>query len=984
MKNQNDPASELSSHRQKAEIQLPSTLPVSPLSEADTQKLIHELEVNQIELEMQLGELALAKKQLAESAAQKYAELYDFAPSGYFTLSREGEIVDANLRGSQMLGKERPLLIGVHFVFFVANGAKPKFNRFLEKIFNGQTKVTCEITLSVNGNQPLYVQMDGIVSRSGEQCLLTAIDVTEQKLTAGTLMESEKRYRMLFENSLTGILITHPDGDILAANPEACRLFGRTEADICSLGRHGVVDLTNPNCYLALEKHKQTGHFHGELTYVRADGTIFPVDVESGIFTDTYGHEYAYSFFQDITERKQAENTLANQQELLSKLTKLSINLSMLSPNDNLEMFICQQIKLYTGAIGVLISEYDPESKLISPKHIELEASLLHKVVSRLGNQIQDMSSIVDDVAYQNITTNMIGKYDSLTAATFGTITRPKGAILSKILKAERYIGVSYMVDGKLYGISLLAMAKQQPDPPIEFLENIASLIAISLRRKKAEEALIISLDRNKALLGVNPDLMFVFDSACKIIDFHSQSVDRLYVKPELFLNKTVDEIFPQEISLMTHQKVKTVRSTGKPDYSTYELPLGNTLRFFESRYVLCGKNEVLSIVRDITERKWAEEKLIKSKQQYDNLVSRIPVGVYILHSKPNGSFALDYASPRMAEMLNLSVESLLADNETIFKAIHPDDLDGFRTLSQDGIYKLRPFNWIGRILAGENIKWMHFRSTPEVLENGDTLWHGQLTDITERKMSEQEISQKNEELSNLVAEKDRFFSIIAHDLRSPFNALLGLTQVLDEGLPGMELDEARKMISILRGTALSAYNLLENLLEWSRIKRGNTSFDPEPFLLSTKIDEFLQPVFEPANKKSIEISHSVPDGLVVFADLNMMGSIIRNLTSNAVKFTPRNGKVFLSAKVTEDQSIEISVKDSGIGMNKSILGKLFNIDRNNNRRGTDGESSSGLGLIICKEFAEKHNGTIRAESMERKGSTFYLTLPYSRKLTNE
>ena len=494
----------------------------------------------------------------------------------------------------------------------------------------------------------------------------------------------------------------------------------------------------------------------------------------------------------------------------------------------------------------------------------------------------------------------------------------------------------------------------------------------------------MISLDRNKALLGVNPDLMFVFDSACKIIDFHSESVDRLYVKPELFLNKTVDEIFPKEISLMTHQKVKTVRSTGKPDYSTYELPLGNTLRSFESRYVLCGKDEVLSIVRDITERKWAEEKLIKSKQQYDNLVSRIPVGVYILHSKSDGSFALDYASPRMAEMLNSSVESLLADNETIFKAIHPDDLDGFRTLSQDGIYKLRPFNWIGRVLAGENIKWMHFRSTPEVLENGDTLWHGQLADITERKMAEQEISQKNEELSNLIAEKDRFFSIIAHDLRSPFNALLGFTQVLDEGLPGMELDEAQKMISILRGTALSAYNLLENLLEWSRIKRGNTSFDPGPFLLSTKIDEFLQPVFEPANKKSIEISYSVPDGLVVFADLNMMGSIIRNLTSNAVKFTPRNGKVFLSAKVTEDQSIEISVKDSGIGMNKSILGKLFNIDRNNNRRGTDGESSSGLGLIICKEFAEKHDGTIRAESMERKGSTFYLTLPYSRKLTNE
>lgn len=981
MKNQNDSANELSNLRQKAEMQLPPIVPVFPLSEADSLKLIHELEVHQIELEMQLGELALAKNQFAESAAQKYAELYDFAPLGYFTLTKEGEIDEVNICGSQMLGKERSHLIGSRLGLFVTNDTKPKFNRFLEETFNSKTKKTCEITLSVNDNQTMYVQIDGIVSQSGEQCLLTLIDITERKRAEETLIESEKRYRMLFENSLTGILINYPDGKILAANPEACRLLGRTEADICQIGRKGIVDLTNPNLTVALEKRRKTGHFQGELTYKRGDGTVFPIDIESGIFTDANEQDYAYSFFQDITERKQAENTLVNQQELLSKLTKFSIHLSMLSPDDNLEMFVCKQIKEYVGAVGVLFSEYDQESKLISPKHIELEASLLNKVVSRLGNQIQDMRSVIDEATYQNITTDAIVKYDSLTEATFGTISRSGGAILSMILKAERYIGVSYMVDGKLYGTSLLAMDKNQPDPPIEFLENIASLVAISLRRKRAEEALKISLDRNKALLGANPDLMFVFDSACRIIDFHTESIDQLYVKPEFFLNKSIDEVFSPEISQITHRCVNAVLSTGRPNYSTYELPSGDTLRSFESRYVLCGKNEVLSIVRDITDRKLAEQALLNRKQQYDNLVAKIPVGVYILHSKPDGAFALDYASPRMAEMLGLSVEGLLADNQTIFNAIHPDDVDGFRTLSQDGIYKHRPFNWKGRILAGGNMKWMHFMSTPEMLKNGDILWHGLIVDITERKLAEEEIKLKNEELSNLVAEKDRFFSIVAHDLRSPFNVLLGLTQLLDEDLPNMELDKTQKLVSILRGSALSVYNLLENLLEWSRIKRGNTSFDPESFLLTTKIDEFLQPVFESANKKLIEISYSIPDDLVVFADQNMMGSIIRNLASNAVKFTPKNGKVFLLAQVTEDQSIEISVKDSGIGMNKSILNKLFNIDRNNNRRGTDGESSSGLGLIICKEFAEKHGGHIRAESLEGKGSTFYLTLPHSKKV---
>jgi len=853
MENLNNSASELSKLRQKTEMQMPPTGTAYPLSETENEKLFHELQVHQIELKMQNEEL-----QLAMLETQDAVNLYDFAPVGYFTLSQTGEIIRLNFNGAQQLGKNLSDLINSNFRFFISNDTRPAFNVFFSSVFQSKVKESCEVTLSVEGNELLYVQLNGIATESGEHCLLTAID---------------------------------------------------------------------------------------------------------------------------ITERKQSEKALLRQQQLLSKLTQFSIDLSMLSSDDNLEEFVCKQIKVFTGAIGVLFSEYDSESKMISPKHLEMESGLFSKVISLLDDKFQNMRSIVDDESYQNITKNVIGKYDSLTDATFGSISRPAGILLSVMVKADRYIGVSYMVDEKLYGTSLLAMDKNQPDLPIYFLENIASLVAISLRHKRAEAALKLSLDRNKALLGANPDLMFVFDSECRIIDFHTESNDRLYVKPELFLNKTVDEVFPSEISLLTHRCINAVLSTGKPDYATYELPSGDTLKSFESRYVLCGKNEVLSIVRDITDRKLAEEALLNRNRLYDNLVSKIPVGVYILHSKPDGAFTLDYASPRMAEMLNLSVERLLADNNSIFKAIHPDDVDCFRTLSQEGIYQHRPFNWMGRVLVDGNIKWMHFRSTPETLGNGEVLWHGLIVDITERKLAEQEISKKNEELSNLVAEKDRFFSIIAHDLRGPFNVLLGLTQMLDEDLPNMKLNESHRMVSILRGSVLSVYNLLENLLEWSRIKRGITSFDPESFILSSKMDDFLQPVLESANKKLIEINYRIPDDLVVFADQNMMGSIIRNLTSNAVKFTPKNGKVFLSAQVTADQNIKISVKDTGIGMNKIILDNLFNIDRNNNRRGTDGESSSGLGLIICKEFVEKHGGRIWVESLEGKGSTFYLTLPHSKKV---
>jgi len=508
--------------------------------------------------------------------------------------------------------------------------------------------------------------------------------------------------------------------------------------------------------------------------------------------------------------------------------------------------------------------------------------------------------------------------------------------------------------------------------------------------RKRAEEAHRKSQVFLNNIIENSPNMLWISDENGTLIRMNQACRDHLQIqdKEVVGIYNILNDNLIKEQGLMplvkaVFEKGATVRFETSYDTAVIKsVKLEKTTKIFldiNISPILNDQGKVTNAIIqeiDITERKQAEAALLKSKQQYDDLVAKIPVGVYILHAKPDGAFALDYASPRMAEMLGLSVESLLADNQTIFKAIHPDDVDGFKTLSQDGIYQHRPFNWTGRIVADGNIKWMHFRSTPEPLENGEMLWHGLIADITERKQAENEINLKNEELSNLVAEKDRLISIIAHDLRNPFNVLLGLTQLLDEDLPNLTQDDIQKMITSLRGTTLSVYNLLENLLEWSLIKRGNTSFNPKAFILQDNMDEFLHPVLELANKKSIEISYCVPDDLEVYADRSMMGSIIRNLASNAIKFTPQNGKVILSAQTLGDRSIEISINDTGIGMNKSMIDNLFKIDRKNNRRGTEGESSSGLGLIICKELVEKHGGKIRVESKVGKGSTFYLTLP--------
>ena len=270
----------------------------------------------------------------------------------------------------------------------------------------------------------------------------------------------------------------------------------------------------------------------------------------------------------------------------------------------------------------------------------------------------------------------------------------------------------------------------------------------------------------------------------------------------------------------------------------------------------------------------------------------------------------------------------------------------------------------------------MHFRSRPQELENGDTLWHGLIVDITERMLAEAEIKYQNSELVKLDAEKDKFFSIIAHDLRSPFNSFLGLTQIMAEDLPSLTMAQIQEIAVKMSNSATNLYRLLENLLEWSQIKKGAFPFNPEVIQLSLIVDGCIEMIQVSAKNKDIEIVNDIAADAEVFADRNMIQTIIRNLISNALKFTPKGGKISLSAISSERHSIEISIKDTGIGMNRELIDNLFRIDFKTNRLGTEDEPSTGLGLLLCQEFVEKQGGKIWVESEVGIGSTFSFSIP--------
>lgn len=233
----------------------------------------------------------------------------------------------------------------------------------------------------------------------------------------------------------------------------------------------------------------------------------------------------------------------------------------------------------------------------------------------------------------------------------------------------------------------------------------------------------------------------------------------------------------------------------------------------------------------------------------------------------------------------------------------------------------------------------------------------------------------KNNEISNINKQKDKFFSIIAHDLRGPFNGFLGLTELLAEEIDNMDKEEIEFSAVNMRSSATNLSRLLDNLLEWSRMEQGLIPFLPQEINLIEIVKECVTNLQDAANKKSITINTTIDENLSILADRHILQSVIRNILSNAVKFTSKGGTVTIQAK--EDiKNVTVSIKDSGIGMDSKMLNNIFKLDVKSNRTGTDNEPSTGLGLILCKEFVEKHGGNIWVESEEGKGSTFYFNFP--------
>jgi signal transduction histidine kinase len=248
-------------------------------------------------------------------------------------------------------------------------------------------------------------------------------------------------------------------------------------------------------------------------------------------------------------------------------------------------------------------------------------------------------------------------------------------------------------------------------------------------------------------------------------------------------------------------------------------------------------------------------------------------------------------------------------------------------------------------------------------------------SDITKKKQQETLIKIHNEQLKELNATKDKFFSLIAHDLKSPFNSIIGFSELLTNHLNDYNPEKIIEFANLIRLSSRHAYELLKNLLEWARTQTGRIAYRPGKLYLKPLIEEVIESLQSNAFEKNIKVLPVITNNPIAEGDRYMIGSVLRNLISNAIKFTHKNGIIRIKT-ITLNDEIQVSIIDPGVGIKPEIIQKLFKISEQASTSGTNNEKGTGLGLIICKDFIDKHGGRIWVESQPGKGSVFHFTLP--------
>ena len=489
--------------------------------------------------------------------------------------------------------------------------------------------------------------------------------------------------------------------------------------------------------------------------------------------------------------------------------------------------------------------------------------------------------------------------------------------------------------------------------------------------RKTMEHSLRASEEKWKMLVNTIPDQIVLFDAQNRLTFINHLPEGKLMNE---LIGQTIASVYNPEIEKIFEAASRKAGMSGSVECQEYAVQrTDEDNQYYESYFVpvIQGDKQTSTMVisHNITHRKLSDKALKDSEEQHRLLLETAMEGIIVTQG-----VRFSYFNPRMTELTGYSPEEL-AEIEFV-NLIHPDDRElVLRNYGRRIRGEVTEKSYVFRLLRKDGqCRWVEITGI-RIQWKGEPASLSFINDIHDHKLALEALRGSEARLKELNATKDKFFSIIAHDLKSPFNNIVVLSNLLVEQVQSNDKENIEEYAGLISSSTQQAMSLLVNLLDWSRSQTGRLVCTPEYIDLVLVVNETEALLSESLRQKSIVLKKELPRTLLAHADKVMISTVLRNLVSNAIKFTRPNGQIIISSRKTETE-LSISVIDNGVGMNEETLGKLFRIEESISTKGTDNERGTGLGLILCREFIEKHNGSIRAESEPGMGSVFTFTIP--------
>ncbi|MFA5418642.1 MAG: PAS domain S-box protein, partial [Bacteroidales bacterium] len=611
------------------------------------------------------------------------------------------------------------------------------------------------------------------------------------------------------------------------------------------------------------------------------------------------------------------------------------------------------------------------------------DPKMIEDGINLLGFEIKGKRWDQDVVRAEKTKNKTITCFANLHELAGDNLSQQKVLLLEKSLTLGKTYLVKVLKEDRVLGDFTLIFKNDQSINNARLCELYAHQVGMFIERYQISANLAVSEARILAITDSAQDAIMMMDHQ-GIISYWNPSAERIfgYAPSEAIGYQLHDLIMPVQFKQEQDKAFKKFQITGKGKNigKTLELTArckdGSEISIQLSISAINLNNEwhSVAIIRDITSRIRAERDLLASKKRFQTIFSEAPLGMALIDPQTGHILEFNRMFIKLAQRNQSDLVTL-----NWMELTHPNDKSKeLSNLSNLNAQSISSFNMEKRFqLPDATYVWINQTVASFYTdENSNPVILTMIEDINNRKLVEQEIINKNEELLQVNNEKDKFFSIIAHDLKSPFNSIVSYCQLLDHQVKEKDYHEIENYTDIILRSSNNALDLLMNLMEWAQSQTGRMKFSPEYFKMDHLLDEILPLFMESARLKAISIKKEYPPNIHVFADKSMISTIWRNLLSNAIKFTNPGGVVTVSG-TKEQTELTSKVCDTGVGIDNNHLKKLFRIDENHSTLGTQDEKGTGLGLILCQEFVDKHKGTIWAESEPGKGSCFYFSIPY-------